>query len=168
VATWDGADYPVGVMPVQITPDGTGMWVGSNRGSDRTRLVRFDLATGEETEVDGHPSLELAVAFRSPAGDPSPLIQSRATGELLGVRYLGERQVIHALDPHFAEVCGTSRNCPRATSENCRRTTADGGGSSASSTTATPRSPTSTTTPPGRVVCSSGPTPTSIPTRWPR
>ena len=104
VATWDGADYPVGVMPVQLTPDGTGMWVGSNRGTDRTRLVRVDLATGEETEVDGHPSLELAVAFRNPAGDVPPLIQSRATGELLGVRYLGERQVIHALDPHFAEV----------------------------------------------------------------
>ena len=38
------------------------------------------------------------------AGLLEPLIQSRATGELLGVRYLGERQVIHALDPHFADV----------------------------------------------------------------
>ena len=35
---------------------------------------------------------------------PPPLIQDRRTGELLGVRYLGERQVIHALDPGFADV----------------------------------------------------------------
>ncbi len=35
---------------------------------------------------------------------PQPLILSRRTGDLLGVRYLGERQVIHALEPQFAEV----------------------------------------------------------------
>jgi dipeptidyl aminopeptidase/acylaminoacyl peptidase len=34
---------------------------------------------------------------------PDPLIRDHR-GELLGVRYLGERQVIHALDPHFAKV----------------------------------------------------------------
>jgi dipeptidyl aminopeptidase/acylaminoacyl peptidase len=35
---------------------------------------------------------------------PSPFILSERTGELIGARYYGERQVIHALDPNFAAV----------------------------------------------------------------
>ncbi|MEU7217024.1 S9 family peptidase [Nocardia iowensis] len=96
VAVWDGADYPMGVSPIQITPDGTGAWVGSNRDTDRTRLARIDLTTGQETEVDSHPSFDL--------DSSSPLILGRRTGKLIGARYLGERQVIHPLDPHFATV----------------------------------------------------------------
>ncbi|MBP2364613.1 S9 family peptidase [Pseudonocardia parietis] len=98
IVVFDGSDYPLSISPLQLTPDGTGVWIGSNRDTDRTRLVRLDLATGVETEVDNHPTLDLA-----PAPYPS-LITHPRTGELRGVRYLGERQVIRALDPHFAEV----------------------------------------------------------------
>ncbi|WP_280394484.1 S9 family peptidase [Nocardia brasiliensis] len=101
IAVWDGADYPMGINPLQITPDGTGVWLGSNRGTDRTRLVRLDLATGQESEVDSHPVFDLDAGITVFA---EPLILSRRTGELIGARYSGERQVIHALDPHFAEV----------------------------------------------------------------
>ncbi|PXX70783.1 dipeptidyl aminopeptidase/acylaminoacyl peptidase [Nocardia tenerifensis] len=104
VAVYDGADYPMGVLPVQPTPDGAGVWLGSNRGTDRTRLVRLDLTTGEETEVDSHPDLDLDTRGAVTPVLPSPLILERRTGELLGARYLGERQVIHALDPRFADV----------------------------------------------------------------
>ncbi|WP_107660299.1 S9 family peptidase [Nocardia suismassiliense] len=104
VAVWDGADYPVGVSPIEITADGAGAWVGSNRGTDRTRLVRLDLTTGQETEIDSHPSFDLDTRAGASPGFPSPLILSRRTGKLIGARYLGERQVIHALDSHFAEV----------------------------------------------------------------
>ncbi|MBM7440195.1 S9 family peptidase [Streptomyces sp. HB132] len=104
VATFDGADYPLGIAPFQLTPDGTGVWAGSNRDSDTTRLVRLDLATGEETEVDSHPHLDLDTRSSVFPTLPSPLILDRGTGELLGVRYLGERQVLHAVDPHFATV----------------------------------------------------------------
>ncbi|QBS44613.1 S9 family peptidase [Nocardia sp. CS682] len=104
VAVWDGADYPVGVSPIEITPDGAGAWVGSNRGTDRTRLVRLDLTTGQEAEVESHPSFDLDTRAGASPGFPTPLILSRRTGKLIGARYLGERQVIHALDPHFAEV----------------------------------------------------------------
>ncbi len=100
VAVFDGADYPMSVYPMVITPDGTGVWLGSNRDSDRTRLVRLDLATGEETEVDSHPTFDLDTHY----GGAAPLILSQRTKELIGARYLGERQVIHALDPHFANV----------------------------------------------------------------
>ncbi|WP_243794598.1 S9 family peptidase [Saccharopolyspora gloriosae] len=104
VATFDGGDYPMSVFPFEATPDGTAVWIGSNRGTDRTRLVRLDLTTGEETEVDSHPRLDLDTRALVFPGFPSPLIRHRRTGELLGARYLGERQVIRALDPEFAAV----------------------------------------------------------------
>ncbi|WP_250403785.1 S9 family peptidase [Streptomyces cellostaticus] len=104
LVVFDGTDHPVGIYPMEITPDGTGVWVGSNRGTDRTRLVRVDLGTGEETEVDSHPVYDLDVRAGVLPQLPSPLIRRRSTGELIGARYLGERQVIHALDPHFADV----------------------------------------------------------------
>jgi dipeptidyl aminopeptidase/acylaminoacyl peptidase len=100
IVVLDGADYPLGVNPVEVTPDGTGIWLGSNRGTDRTRLVRLDVATGQETEVDSHPEFDLGGQL----GLPPPLILDRRTGKLLAARYAAERQVIHALDPHFAEV----------------------------------------------------------------
>ncbi len=100
IKTYDGTDYPVGIHPVAITPDGTGIWLGSNHGTDRTRLARLDVATGVETEVDSHPKFDLAAQMVL----PSPLILSEGTGELIGARYYGDRQVIHALDPDFAAV----------------------------------------------------------------
>ncbi|MEU8705510.1 S9 family peptidase [Streptomyces sp. NPDC048565] len=104
VATFAGADHPLGVNPFQLTPDGTGVWAGSNRGSDRTRLVRLDLATGEESEVDSHPDADIDTRTTVFPTLPPALILDRRTGELLGVRYLGERQEIHALDADFADV----------------------------------------------------------------
>ncbi|MFD4700815.1 S9 family peptidase [Streptomyces niveus] len=104
VARFAGGDSPLGVYPMEVTPDGAGVWLGSNRGSDRLRLARLDLGTGEEHEVDSHPGYDLDTRAQVFPALPSPLIRCRRTGELLGVRYLGERQVIHALDPHFAAV----------------------------------------------------------------
>lgn len=102
IRVYEGRDYPLGIHPIAVTPDGTGIWLGSNQGSDRTRLVRVDVASGEETEVDSHPTFDLAAQMVL----PSPFILSEQTGELIGARYYGERQVIHALDDGFAEVLG--------------------------------------------------------------
>ncbi|MEQ3553871.1 S9 family peptidase [Pseudonocardia nematodicida] len=104
ITTFDGDAYPVGVYPFESTPDGTGIWFGSYRGTDQLHLARLDLATGEETEVDRHPSADIDIRAQVFTSLPSPLIRHRRTGELLGVQYLGERQEIHALDPRFAEV----------------------------------------------------------------
>ncbi|MFF1713165.1 alpha/beta fold hydrolase [Streptomyces sp. NPDC058268] len=104
VARFDGIDYPLSIHPFELTADGTGVWLGSNRDSDRTRLVRLDLESGAETEVDSHPDFDLDTRCAVFPTLPSPLIRNEHTGALLGARYLGERQVIHALDPHFAEV----------------------------------------------------------------
>ncbi|WJR33722.1 S9 family peptidase [Mycobacteroides immunogenum] len=100
LCVYNGADYPVGMHPTQMTPDGTALWLGSCQDTDRTRLVRLDLSTGAESEVDSHPTLDLSAAL----GLASTLIRHRKTGELLAVRYLGERQEIHVLDPDFAPV----------------------------------------------------------------
>lgn len=104
ITVFDCSHYPMGINPTQLTPDGTGMWMGSTRGRDLTYVVRVDLATGEETVVDSHPTLELDAVRRAVEETSSPLICDRASGELIGVRYLGERQVIHALDAGFAEI----------------------------------------------------------------
>jgi dipeptidyl aminopeptidase/acylaminoacyl peptidase len=98
------ADMAGGTFPFQVTPDGKSAWIGSNRGTDRTRLVRLDLATGTESEVDDHPMFDIDARARVFPTLPEPLVLHPSTGELLGVRYFGARQVIHALDPHFADV----------------------------------------------------------------
>ena len=105
IARFPGTDHPFGLQPAVPTPDGTGLWTGSSRGSDRTRLVRVDLDTGEQAGVDSHPTFDLDTP--RPEADPrfpSSLILHPGTGDLLGVRYLGARQEIHALDERFAEV----------------------------------------------------------------
>ena len=104
IKRYDGDDYTLGVYPISITPDGTGFWLGSNTGSDRLRVVRLDAATGEEIAVDSHPTFDVDRRVGGWPPLPSPLILSSATGELIGVRYLGERQEIRTLDPQFAGV----------------------------------------------------------------
>jgi len=100
VKVYDGRDYPVGIFPVTVTPDGTGIWLPSYENSDRSRLVVVDVASGAETEVDSHPTFDVGNQMVL----PSPFILSARTGELIGVRYYGDRQVIHPLDPNFAAV----------------------------------------------------------------
>jgi dipeptidyl aminopeptidase/acylaminoacyl peptidase len=105
IGRFSGTDFPFGLTPAVPTPDGNGLWIGSPRGSDRTRLVRLDLDTGEQLGVDSHPVFDLDTP--RPEADPrfpSSLILHPTTGALLGARYLGARQEIHALDAHFAEV----------------------------------------------------------------
>jgi dipeptidyl aminopeptidase/acylaminoacyl peptidase len=103
LATFSGADNPLGVTPIQVTPNGDGLWVGSNRGSEHTRLVHISAVDGTETVVSVHDTLGIdetaAVAQLPPA-----LICDRATGELLAVRYLGERQAIDVVDERFGDV----------------------------------------------------------------
>ncbi|MFJ4895734.1 S9 family peptidase [Streptomyces sp. NPDC088788] len=104
VAEFTGADHPLGVYPLEVADDYNGIVIGSYRDTDRLRLTRLDIATGTETEIDSHPSYDLDTRSRVFPALPAPLIHSRRTGQIIGVRYLGERQVIHALEPNFAEV----------------------------------------------------------------
>ncbi|MEJ2869666.1 S9 family peptidase [Actinomycetospora sp. OC33-EN08] len=103
VLTIDAADHPIGPFPVQLTPDGTGLWLGRHGHTDRLRLVHVDLATGTETEVAGHPRHDVDTRAQVFPTMPSPLIRDRA-GELLGVRYSRERQEIVPVGEEFAAV----------------------------------------------------------------
>ncbi|MEJ8280876.1 S9 family peptidase [Pseudonocardia spirodelae] len=104
VTVFDGDAHPLGVHPFEPTPDGTGIWVGTHGDGDRLHLGRLDLATGEITEVARHPDLDLDTRAQVFPVLPPTLIRDRGTGALLGVRFLGARQEIRALDPCFAEV----------------------------------------------------------------
>lgn len=104
IKEFDTSELPYGIYPVQATPDGTGVWIGSHRGGDLTGVVRLDLTTGAETEVDSHPLFDLDTRAQVFPSLPPPLLLDRGTGELIGARYLGARQEIHALDPRFAPV----------------------------------------------------------------
>ena len=80
-----------GGQPYSFTPDGTGLWVGSARGSDLVRLVELDPADGSEREIDRDEEVDL--------GGP---VVSDLTGELLGAVYLRDRVVMHAFDERLA------------------------------------------------------------------
>ncbi|MSO43998.1 MAG: S9 family peptidase [Thermoleophilia bacterium] len=77
--------------PFGFNGDSSVVWVGSARGSDRSRLVAIDVATGEETVLD-----EDAVA------DLGAPIVSDKDRTLLGAAYLRDRLVVHTFDTRFA------------------------------------------------------------------
>lgn len=93
IATFTADDTLYTLNPFHPTPDGTGIWVGSCRGGDRLRLVRLDVATGEQEVIDEDEEADL-----------DGLIVSERTGELLATRYTRERGVVHVVDPAFAPI----------------------------------------------------------------
>ena len=103
VTVLDADDHPTSPYPVQLTPDGTGLWIGRHGATDRLRLVRVDLTTGEEAEVVGHPTHDLDTRAMVFPNLPSPLVRD-PQGGLLGMRYSRERQMIVPVTAHFAEV----------------------------------------------------------------
>jgi len=105
LAKLSGRDQPIGPMPLMVAADGKSILVGCNAGSDHTYLAAIDLATGMHRVVDSQPDFSLDTP--RPEADPrfpSSLITNPVTGELLGLRYLGKRQLIRTLNVHFAAV----------------------------------------------------------------
>lgn len=70
-----------------FAPDLSALWVGSAVGVDKERLVRLDVATGEETPVDSDDEVDLL----------APILRER-TGELLATVYSKDRLVWHYFD----------------------------------------------------------------------
>ncbi|WP_345496220.1 S9 family peptidase [Nocardia callitridis] len=100
-----GAEHPVGVQPQEVTADGKGLLVGSYQDGDNLRLIRIDHETGAETvvaAVDGH-DLDISGTML-PGVLPPPIYTHRRTGEILAVRFVGERPHIEVLDQDFAEI----------------------------------------------------------------
>jgi dipeptidyl aminopeptidase/acylaminoacyl peptidase len=100
-----GAEHPMGVQPQMVTPDGTGLLVGSFQDGDDLRLVRVDRETGEETVVaaiEGH-DLDISGTMM-PEVLPPTVFTGRRDGQVLAARFVADRPHIEVLDPDFAEV----------------------------------------------------------------
>jgi len=82
-----------------FSADGTFLFVTSARGSDLTRLVNLDIATGKETVIDQDTVFDVA----------GPVL-SDLTHRLMGVSYNKERFEYKALDPQFAKDLAVLKN----------------------------------------------------------
>jgi dipeptidyl aminopeptidase/acylaminoacyl peptidase len=84
LAAFDNED---GGGPYGFSPDGREIWVGSARGTDTSRLVAIDCASGAERVIDGDDEVDLGGVFTRDR-----------TGELLGTFYLRDRLEFRPLD----------------------------------------------------------------------
>jgi dipeptidyl aminopeptidase/acylaminoacyl peptidase len=103
-----GPEHPLGAAPAQVTADGKGVLVGAygvDGTSDDLQLIRVDIENGTKTVVAAQPGHSLCTAEFVAQGGPSTLFLSRETGEVLAARFVGDRPIIHVVDPRFAEVC---------------------------------------------------------------
>ena len=103
ITVYTGDDAPYLLDPFQPTPDGTGVWVGSSRGSDRIRLVRVDATTGAEEVVDEDPDVDLSSFTIADLIAPG-LIRSARTGEVLAARYFRDRLSVRIIDRQFDKI----------------------------------------------------------------
>lgn len=100
-----GAEYPLGVHPQLVTPDGTGLVIGAYLDSDDLRLVRIDRKTGATTVIAAQEGRSLdTMGGMAPGVLPPTVFTRRGTGEVLAARFVGPRPGIEVLDERFAEV----------------------------------------------------------------
>ncbi|UCF20005.1 MAG: S9 family peptidase [Gemmatimonadota bacterium] len=79
--------------PFRFHKDGRRVYMTTNKGDlDLTRLVLFDPQTGNEELVEGDPENQV---------DFGGAIFSRATDELIGTSYTGDRVRLYPKDPQF-------------------------------------------------------------------
>ena len=99
-----GPEFPVGVNPTHIAPDGKGLYLGLYGDKDDLHLVRVDVETGEQTVVAELPGHSICTMGMVAPGMPPSLLVSKKTGNVMGVRFVGDRPIIVPIEPHFAEV----------------------------------------------------------------
>ena len=100
----DGPAHPVGVHPEQFTADGTGLLLGCHHESDDLRLIRVDIASGEVSVVAALEGRDLCISSYVAQGGPPTLFTSRRTGAVLAARFVGDRPVVHVVDPDFQPI----------------------------------------------------------------
>lgn len=100
-----GKEMPMGAVPQEITPDGKGVIVAAYpEGSDDLSLVRYDVATGEQTIIAALAGHDVCTAHYVAEWFPPMIYKSRATGEIIAVRFFGPRPTIHVIDPDFQPI----------------------------------------------------------------
>lgn len=99
-----GPEHPLGVHPQMSTPDGSGLLLGLYQDSDDLRLVRVDRETGEETVVAGLEGHSVDTMGMLAPTLPSTVFESARTGEVIAVRFVGDRPRIELVDAAYADV----------------------------------------------------------------
>jgi dipeptidyl aminopeptidase/acylaminoacyl peptidase len=100
-----GAEHPMGVYPQQVTPDGTGLLIGSYQDGDDLRLVRIDRETGAETAIAAVAGHDLDISEGMAPGVLPPVVHTdRRTGKVLAARFVADRPHIEVVDPDFAPI----------------------------------------------------------------
>ena len=99
-----GPEHPVGVYPSVVTPDGRSVVFGTYGDSDDLQLIQVDVDTGKETIVAAIPGSSLCtMGFVAPTLPPT-LLKRRRTGEIMAVRFVGDRPKIKVIDDRFAPI----------------------------------------------------------------
>ncbi|RJQ85575.1 S9 family peptidase [Amycolatopsis panacis] len=101
-----GPAYPVGLYPELPAPDGGSLIVGSYQDGDDLRLVRVDANTGEQTVIAAEPGQSVCAMGMLTAdfGYPPSVMLSSRTGEVVAVRFVGDRPVLKVINPEYAEI----------------------------------------------------------------
>lgn len=81
-----------------FTPDGAGLYLQTAKGANASRLVRFELASGEMTEIAADPVYDIAAVRIDPD-----------TREVATVTVVRERSELIAVDPSLAADIATLR-----------------------------------------------------------
>jgi dipeptidyl aminopeptidase/acylaminoacyl peptidase len=100
-----GPEHPLGIYPCEITADGKGVLLGLYLDDDDLKLVRVDIRTGEKAVVAGRPGRSICTASAVVQGAlPPTMFTRKSTGEVLAVRYVGDKPELEILDEEFARV----------------------------------------------------------------
>ncbi|MDL5156247.1 S9 family peptidase [Actinomycetospora termitidis] len=99
-----GAEHPLGVQPQMATPDGSGLLLGLYQDSDDLRLARVDRETGEESVVAAVEGRSVDTMGLLAPGLPSTVFTSARTGEVIAVRFVGERSTVEVVDHGYDDV----------------------------------------------------------------
>ena len=87
------------ITPLRFASDGS-LYMTSNAGSDLSRLVLVDLATGREVVVDSDPLGQV---------DIDQVLFDDATGELLMTRYVGDTARLYPKTPDMEQLVAATR-----------------------------------------------------------
>ncbi|MFF2852562.1 S9 family peptidase [Streptomyces sp. NPDC058001] len=104
ITRWPGAEHPMGVSPMRVTPDGKSLLIGGCLDSDDMLLLRVDVETGEVTTFAAMEGHSLCILGEVSPTVPPTLFLSRRTGAVLAARFVAGRPEIVPVDPYFAEV----------------------------------------------------------------
>ncbi|HVT63525.1 MAG TPA: alpha/beta fold hydrolase [Mycobacteriales bacterium] len=103
IASFEGTTYPVGQAPSMVAPDGKAMIIGAYVGDDLA-LLRCDAETGEQTVLLHLPGRNICTASMVSPLLPSSIFVSEHTGELLAVRFTGDKPHIEVVDEGFKKI----------------------------------------------------------------